>query len=46
MCSFAVHIPNTLRRLSVVAKIWADRELLLPAPTLCIAADGLAGVNQ
>jgi hypothetical protein len=42
MCSFPVRIPNTLRRLSVVAKIWADRESFLPAPTLCIAADGLA----
>jgi hypothetical protein len=46
MYSFPVYISNTLRRLSMVAKIWADREFLLPAPTLCIAADGLARVNQ
>jgi hypothetical protein len=46
MYSIPVYIPNTLRRLSVGAKMWADREVLLPAPTLCIAADGLARVNQ
>jgi hypothetical protein len=46
MFSFPVYIPNTLRRLSVVAKIWADRESFLPFPTLCIAADGLARVKQ
>jgi hypothetical protein len=46
MYSFPIYISNTLRRLSVVANMWADREFLLPAPTLCIAADGLARVNQ
>jgi hypothetical protein len=46
MYSIPVYIPNTLRRLSEGAKMWADWGILLPAPTLCLTADGPARVNQ